>query len=451
MAELPIGAELETDGFRKLKVIKELGRGGQGIVYQVTISGKDKALKWYHESAIKNKKLFFENLKNNIRIGSPADCFLWPQDSVQSEKYHSFGYIMDLRPPEYIGMPRFLLKQKFDSFRARANAMINLVNGFRILHNQGFTYQDLNDGNFFINPHNGDVLICDNDNVSYPGYSTGILGKCRYMAPEIVLGQKLPDKATDRFSLALLLFELICKSHPLEGAGATPPCMTPSIEVAIYGRNPVFIFDPTNNSNRPVRGIHTNAITMWPQLPDYMKEAFQRSFSKDAMTFNAESKTYVAPRLIEREWLDILIRFRNSIVVCTCGNEEFVNQRKIVCSSCGKRLPLANFVKTYKTIEKTGGGIREPYHVIPVYPGVRIMRLEIENCTDDQAISPVAEVLEAPGRVNDPGNYGIKNVSKETWRCITSTGKQRNLAPGEVMPAKAGIKVYPGKGEMEII
>lgn len=58
MAELPIGAELKTDGFRKVKVIKELGRGGQGVVYQVTMDGKTKALKWYHESAIKDKKQF---------------------------------------------------------------------------------------------------------------------------------------------------------------------------------------------------------------------------------------------------------------------------------------------------------------------------------------------------------------------------------------------------------
>ena len=30
----------------------------------------------------------------------------------------------------------------------------------------GYSYQDLNDGNFFINPQSGDVLICDNDNVA---------------------------------------------------------------------------------------------------------------------------------------------------------------------------------------------------------------------------------------------------------------------------------------------
>ena len=73
MAELPVGIELKTDGFRTIKVGKELGRGGQGIVYYVTMDGTPKALKWYHESTFGNKrKQFYENLKNNIQIGSPA-------------------------------------------------------------------------------------------------------------------------------------------------------------------------------------------------------------------------------------------------------------------------------------------------------------------------------------------------------------------------------------------
>ena len=438
MAELPIGAELKTDDFRNFKVVKELGRGGQGVVYQITIDGKPKALKWYHESAISDRKSFYENLKNNVQLGTPADCFLWPQTTVVSKEYRSFGYIMDLRPTEYISMSKFLLKQNFDSYRARANAMINIVNAFRILHNNGFSYQDLNDGNFFVNPHNGDVLICDNDNVSQSGYSTGILGKSRYMAPEIILGQKMPDKATDRFSLALLLFELACKSHPLEGAGATPPCMTPTIEKIIYGSKPVFIFDPINASNRPIRGVHVNAIVMWPQLPTYLRNAFERAFSKDAMTYIPESKTYAGPRLIEKEWLDVLVRFRNSIVPCDCGNEEFVENGNFVCSRCRKKLPLASSIKT-------------SHHTVPAYPGVQVMRVEIENCSDDQAIIPIAEVIAAPGRKNDPYSFGVKNISKETWKCTTSTGQQRNLQSNEVMPAKPGIKVFTSKGQFEIV
>ena len=38
-----------------------------------------------------------------------------------------------------------------------------------------------------IHPETGDVLICDNDNVAPEGVTSGILGKARYMAPELSL------------------------------------------------------------------------------------------------------------------------------------------------------------------------------------------------------------------------------------------------------------------------
>ena len=68
----------------------------------------------------------------------------------------------------------------FSGIKALINAALGLIDGFEKLHNAGFSYQDLNDGNFSIHPETGDVLICDNDNVSEYGDNSGIAGKCRY-------------------------------------------------------------------------------------------------------------------------------------------------------------------------------------------------------------------------------------------------------------------------------
>ena len=68
---------------------------------------------------------------------------------------------------------------------------LDICCAFRALHLKGLSYQDLNDGNFFINGETGRVLICDNDNVAPDGdNTTGIRGKARYMAPEVVSGKK---------------------------------------------------------------------------------------------------------------------------------------------------------------------------------------------------------------------------------------------------------------------
>ena len=57
-------------------IIKELGRGGQGIVYQVEVGGQQMALKWYStHPGIR----FYKNLENNISKGAPSDAFLWPE------------------------------------------------------------------------------------------------------------------------------------------------------------------------------------------------------------------------------------------------------------------------------------------------------------------------------------------------------------------------------------
>jgi serine/threonine protein kinase len=173
--------------------------------------------------------------------------------------------------------------------------------GFRELHLKGYSYQDLNDGNFFINPQNGDVLICDNDNVSEYGKNSGIAGKARYMAPEIVAKGAKPDIMTDRFSLSVVLFLLWTRNHPLEGKAACSVCMDAKHEKKIYGENPVFIFDPDDNSNRPVQGLHKGAINNWPSLPPCTQEMFIKAFSKDVLANPAN-------RIIEQEWLRLFIR-----------------------------------------------------------------------------------------------------------------------------------------------
>lgn len=87
-------------------------------------------------------------------------------------------------------------------------------------------------------------MICDNDNVAPEGVTSGILGKARYMAPEVVTGKTMPNKYTDRYSLSVVLFLLFYANHPLEGARVLAcPCMTETYEKKFYGSEPIFIYD----------------------------------------------------------------------------------------------------------------------------------------------------------------------------------------------------------------
>ncbi len=439
MAKPPIGAKLKTKNNRIVIVEQELGFGGQGTVYRVSYDGKPKALKWYHSRIFKTQEKlerFYENVSTNVENGPPSPEFLWPEDVTQI-KNGSFGYIMDLRPPRFHELSRLLVgrKVRFKSYAVRIRAMLNLVSAFRILHNEGYAYQDLNDGNFFFDPETGDCLVCDNDNALYQGKHTGILGKQRYMAPEIVLGQKLPDKNTDRFSMSVILFMMLVAFHPLEGKYSTPPCMTREYERLFYGEKPVFIFDPEDERNRPDPVLGRHAQALWQQLPDFIRAAFVRSFSKDAMTYDPETGRYKKARIIEREWLGLLSRLESSIFTCACGDEMIVDQLPAWCPSCGEEVPIWNRLHLKK-------------YDVPLHPGVRLLRCQVGECADRQALDTV---LTVHADTEKPQMYFITNDSGTGWKCVTTKGQNVNLPPKEKMPVRPGIKADVLGSTFEII
>lgn len=70
MRELKIGERIPIEAGGEAVVSRELGRGGQGIVYLVRYNGREYALKWYFISRIKNPEAFRNNLRKNIEDGA---------------------------------------------------------------------------------------------------------------------------------------------------------------------------------------------------------------------------------------------------------------------------------------------------------------------------------------------------------------------------------------------
>lgn len=405
-------------------IVKELGRGGQGIVYLVEVCGEKKALKWYLNAP---DDKFYRNLEHNIASGAPSDAFLWPEYLTEKQQ-GSYGYIMKLRPQNYYEFGNFLLaKVSFKSFTAMLSAAMRICDGFMMLHRFGYSYQDLNDGNFFIDPQTGDVLICDNDNVMPQGEKSGIMGKARYMAPEIVAGG-IPDKYSDRFSLSVILFMLFYANHPFEGAKVVAcPCMTESFEKRFYGSEALFIYDPIDKSNLPVRGIHQNVIRRWPVFPQLLRDTFIEEFSKEKLQ-NPSS------RMIEQNWKKIISTVRDSLVVCRhCAEETFVNISNTTdkCMNCGKDVDLSKRLvinnRSLPLINKTAIYIDE-------------------DNTPDGVVT-----------TDSNGFMLIKNVSTETWTVETPSGKIKTVAPNEILPVKEGLKItfrvhtVPYKAEIKVM
>jgi len=415
MAKLPKGSTLKTKKFKTVVVDHELGEGGQGTVYRVDYDGHAKALKWYSGKKFKDQKKFYENLENNVQKGRPTNAFLWPEDITQNVG-EAFGYIMDLRPGDYKDFTKFLIgREGFASTTAMVNTSLQIVAGFRALHQKGYSYQDLNDGNFFINPKTGDVLICDNDNVSEFGKASGIMGKPRYMAPEIVAKGANPDMKTDAYSLSVVLFLLWVASHPLEGKSACPPCMDAKNELRIYGESPVFVWDPNDNSNRPVQGIHIGAIKRWPLLPPYLQEIFTRAFSKEALFDPMQ-------RLLKQDWLRLFIRMRSEIFKCpSCSGVYFADPvNPNPCSGCQTKNIFPFYIKTYR-------------YNLAVHQRTKLYTCHMEKDSDD------FEILTGEVSVKD-GSFEMKNLTDRSWS-VADGDAVSSVASGAAFVLKKGLQI----------
>lgn len=408
-----------TEFGRELRIIKRIGGGGQGSVYEVQCDGKSMALKWFDPAAIWNRELFVSNLRKNIMRGAPAPEFLWPQD-ITKEYFNSFGYLMELCPKDYMELGDTWVKptEGFSSFHRSVDVCLGIVKAFNVLHNAGYRYQDLNGGNFFVNTHTGKVLIADNDNVAPVGGDTGMRGYPTFMAPEIVMGSSVPSIQSDLHSMSVVIFNTLVLQHPLQGKKFALLPMDEAAARYIYGTNPVFIFDPTDRSNAAIQSPQNNALRIWPCLPDHMKKIFERAFSSDAL-----HKPALRP--VEMEWMRELVQFRSEIVRCHCGNEVFLqgtNPRR--CDNCGAICGCQMCMEA--------SGMR-----IPLVDDARMYRCQLKVCNEDQALEPYVWVLASK---QNPKSFGLRNMSHQPWEARVE-GHVLQVAPGKTIRAVDGMEL----------
>lgn len=423
--QLKCGTVLTSESGNKYTVEKLLGSGGQGEVYSVIANHKTYALKWYYKNtATKNQKEILDNL---IQSGQPDPSFLWPQDMIFKVYGESFGYIMPLRPKNYKSIVDMMKRKAEPSFYCLCKAAYNLTKGYNALHGKGYSYRDISFGNVFFDPDTGDVLICDNDNVSYNGAKTGIYGTPRFMAPEIVVGKAKPSRNTDLFSLAVLLFYMFMLNHPLEGRReAQIKCMDIHAMNQLYGTDPLFIFDPDNRDNRPLAGYQDNALIFWDLYPQQLKDLFTASFTVGLQQPNR--------RITESKWLETFSNLMSGIMICpNCGVEVFYDGHKDAnnvmhtCWGCQKAVP----VPTRLVVGRS---------TILLMTNTKIYKHHIDGEHDMETV--VGEVVQNP---NNPNQWGIKNLTKENWTYIKGDGTQIPIMEGRSAAIAKDTKIDFGQ------
>jgi len=319
------GQMLATSDGLMLKIVEFIGSGGQGEVYRVLAEGTEYALKWYHHPGTDSQRRMAREQREALskyllRNAPPDGRFLWPIAIVEDPKNTTFGYLMPLMPDRFFGLEALVLGQMrpVPTFRTLCRAAIGLAECFRKLHNMGACYKDINLGGPVIDPVNGDVMVCDLDNVRI-NKTPGNIIFVFFAAPELIRGDSICQTNTDIHSLAVLLFYMFVRQHPLDGLRQLQVnVFNEAAQRKYYGRKPLFIFDPKDDSNRPIPGFHDHAIRNWGLYPHFLQRLFIRAFT--------DGLTAPALRVREGEWMEAFSTLRDCRYYCSeCGAECFMD------------------------------------------------------------------------------------------------------------------------------
>lgn len=439
--------EILLGGGVTCRVIDLLGAGAQGEVYRIaTPGGEEQALKWYYStSATSEQRQILEEL---IKDGCPSEAFLWPIALASCEGVSGFGYVMRLRPTEYRSFNDLMGGKVDPSFSTLIRTGIELAKAFRSLHAKGLCYRDISFGNAFFHPLTGEILVCDNDNVATNNSCDGgILGTPDFMAPEIVRTEASPSNKTDLHSLAVLLFYLLFMSHPLFGRKILAiRCWDGPAREKLLGKEPVFIFHPTDASNAAVDFSEDssgeaggNAIHYWKMYPKDFRDTVTKAFTVGVSDPDR--------RVTEYEWIKALSSLRDSLFKCACGASAFYDVDAVkaaggvwapLCRKCGNPLKLPFRIR----IDRDG----VDKQIVLLNAESQLFQHHIKGDRDFSTV--VAKLSQHP---NDPSLWGLKNLSSQKWTATLANGQLRDIEPGKSVPLAKGVKIqFAPKCEGEI-
>jgi eukaryotic-like serine/threonine-protein kinase len=428
------GQVLRTASEKDCQVERFLAAGGQGEVYLAKWCDRPYALKWYKpETATAEQARVLETLAAK---GPPSERFLWPLEMVPAQPgSSSYGYLMPLREHRFKNIPALFKRRMEPGFRALGTAGLQLAEGFRELHAKGLCYCDVSPYNVFFDADTGDVAICDNDNVIVNGEKPAVVGTPEFMAPEVVRLEALPSRATDQFSLAVLLFELFFLDHPLKGKkDEAIRCLDLPARTKLFGTEPLYIFDPKDDSNRPVPGLHDAPIAFEKVYPACYKRLFEKAFTVGLHNPNG--------RVTETEWMEAMASLRDSIVYCThCRLENFYDADALQgprgklppCWSCRKDVALPFRLKL-------------GHDVVMLNHDTRLFPHHLEGRRFDFS-ALAAEVVRRP---RDPSVWGLKNLCPSKWVLTSPNGSVTDIEPGRSAMLESGCKINFGKVEGEV-
>lgn len=224
---MPSPGDFEFEGTARFEILRRIGAGGMGIVYEaldrergmrvalktLSAASADALLRLKHEfRALAD--LQHPNLVSLGELISDRGRWFFTMELIEGESFMSWvqpALAASSGPPE--GVP-------FDEARLRA-ALIQLAEGLCALHARGKVHRDIKPSNILVSP-TGRLVLLDFGLVTDvvhggPLSETHIVGTTAYMAPEQAAGRPVGPEA-DWYSVGTILFEALTARLPFDGS-----------------------------------------------------------------------------------------------------------------------------------------------------------------------------------------------------------------------------------------
>jgi DNA-binding helix-hairpin-helix protein with protein kinase domain len=331
---------------------RELGRGGEGAVYEVPALAKHVA-KLYHQvpDAKKQAKLRFMAATADEKLLSYV---AWPQATLHP---HAGGPVVGFLMPKITGRdPIHAVYSPAHRRQERPNVAWdfllyvarNTAAAFEVLHSHGHVVGDVNQGNVMVG-NDSKVVLIDSDSFQVNAQGTLHLcevGVAHFTPPELQGLKSFQGFARtpnyDNFGLALLIFHLLVGGrHPYSGVPLRKG-VGDALETDIKALRYAYAHD------NAVRGIGPPPKSIpLSMLPAAVEAMFHASFTERGAS---------GARPTAGQWVAALDNTRQSLRKCTTSSMHIYPAHQTACPWCAlEKQNVVYFVELLATFAVPAG------------------------------------------------------------------------------------------------
>lgn len=354
---------------------RELGRGGEGAVFEVP-SRSGQVAKLYHDNKLpdakKQAKLSFMATKGDPRL---LNYIAWPQETLHDSPGGSvIGFLMPMVAGKEVHMVYSPAHRRQDSPKAAWDYLLhvarNIACSFETLHSHGHVIGDVNQKGFMVSKDSKVVLV-DSDSFQINALSTVYLcdaGTQHFTPPEL---QSLTSFAVtrtvnhDNFGLALLIFHLLFGArHPYAGV----PLQNSAADVELESNIKNFRYAYARDSQS--RGIAPPPRSIpLSMVPDAMETMFHQAFTERGAQ---------GARPTAQQWVAELDRVRGHLKKCSVSPMHVYPDHLVKCPWCAlEQQGVTYFIDLGATYTPTSTGfvlaqVWAVIQAVPVPPTVNV-------------------------------------------------------------------------------